>query len=121
MAVDVLVYVEDMGCCTTWLVKGDPFFSGVISIFLSILYAFNTQRERSETPQASRNPEQLHIISLLACQVIKRNDAIYFQKSRFSACPNSTIHREHCRAHARRFLALSTLVHRVTYAPAPEI
>jgi len=44
------------------------------------LYAFNTQRERSETPQASRNPEQLHIISLLACQVIERNDAIYFQK-----------------------------------------
>src|SRR5260370_40134694 len=40
---------------------------------------------------------------------------------RFSACPNSTIHREYCCAHARRFLALSTLVHRVTCAPAPEI
>ena len=79
MAVDVLEYVEDMGCCANRLVKGDPFFSGVISILLSILYTFKTQRERSETPQASRTPEQLHIISLLACQVIKRNDAIYFQ------------------------------------------
>src|SRR5258706_6195311 len=81
MAVDVLVYVEDMGCCTTWLVKGDPFFSGVISIFLSILYAFNTQRERSETPQASRNPEQLHIISLMAFSIIKTHAATIFQKS----------------------------------------